>query len=981
MIRRASFTITLLCLFAATGFAQYGKVSGRVQDQKSGEPLVGASVIVLGTTMGASTDADGRYTIQNISPGTYDIKATYVGYQQVTFTGIQVTAGLTREVNFALPTSEIETAPITIVATRPLIEKSATSMTRIVKSEDFEKLPVRGTNAYVLLQPGVVDLNGTIFIRGSRANEVGYTLDGAGTTNILGSGSLVTTIPEAVEEVLVKTGGYSAEFGGANAGIIQQNLKTAKDAYSVFVQYETDNFGNYPNKQFLGTYSYGYNNTVVGFGGPIVTNNIKLFLVGENAFTRDYNPQFWYGADFGTQLDNGFRSGNAGAPSPGPVRWGDGNIPGRFNNRYTMNGTLQFDYNPLLVRVSSSLTTSRQKINTLPILNLFDQERLPQVDNNNYLVNVKGTYFLSPTTFVEVNLSRLHSDGRTYDPNFGDDFLAYADSARGAEHGWKYVNATTPPYAFTFNGFDFNAPGSLLTGYNKNDRGSYGMAGSLTHQWGRHELHLGASYERWTVRGYTIGNLPGILSSLALRPGIQKDEAAYLQYLRQSTALGGNLLNNYGYDELGRVLDSGPDGPKHPRFVSAYVQDKFEWDDLIINAGLRLDNIFIDSYTVVDPTQPTPDPTNLQVQNLKTASGVTYVSPRVGFSFLATERTVFHVQYGKFVQAPELGGVFYGRHAMYSSVGYNQGTPLPSSIQPVQTVQYEAGFTQQLGDVAALDITGYYKDIKGLVQLQLQQTASGWPLPPYYVNANGDFATTSGFEVALRIQRSHRLAAQANYTLSDAKGTNSFPFALWGSIAQGEGGPTMVNPLTYDYRHRGSIVLDYRWGRNDGGPILQELGLNVLLSFNSGHAFTRATGGLGQLQADAGGILNDNDPRQRSPVEPINSSKTPWAFNIDFRIDKTFSIADLFVNAYLRVTNVLNTKNVTNVYLRTGNAYSDGYLTDPTLSEKTVRALGQMYVDMYKAINLQDRQNSIRYNNVDLFGTPRQIRIGLRVEY
>lgn len=204
MIRRASFTITLLCLFAATGFAQYGKVSGRVQDQKSGEPLVGASVIVLGTTMGASTDADGRYTIQNISPGTYDIKATYVGYQQVTFTGIQVTAGLTREVNFALPTSEIETAPITIVATRPLIEKSATSMTRIVKSEDFEKLPVRGTNAYVLLQPGVVDLNGTIFIRGSRANEVGYTLDGAGTTNILGSGSLVTTIPEAVEEVLVK---------------------------------------------------------------------------------------------------------------------------------------------------------------------------------------------------------------------------------------------------------------------------------------------------------------------------------------------------------------------------------------------------------------------------------------------------------------------------------------------------------------------------------------------------------------------------------------------------------------------------------------------------------------------------------------------------------------------------------------------------------------------------------------------------------
>ena len=103
---------------------------------------------------------------------------------------------------------------------------------------------------------------------------------------------------------------------------------------------------------------------------------------------------------------------------------------------------------------------------------------------------------------------------------------------------------------------------------------------------------------------------------------------------------------------------------------------------------------------------------------------------------------------------------------------------------------------------------------------------------------------------------------------------------------------------------------------------------------------------------------------------------------MDFRIDKTFSIGYFNINVYAYVQNVLNTQNVTNVYFRTGNAYDDGWLSDPQASGKTVSnpSYGQTYASLYQVINLQNNQNQFRQNNFVNFGTPRQIRVGARIE-
>ena len=259
MIRNFLSTAILTLLYAGLTFAQTGKIHGKIVDKETNQPLIGANVLVVGTSLGASTDVNGEYSISNLSPGRYSLKATFLGYQDVILENINIISGLTAEANFELPVKSIKTQAVVIVSKRPLIQKSATNAVRIISPEDLETLPVRSVNNIIALQAGVVQQNGAIYIRGSRSDETGYIVEGASTTNIPGfsGGNLVSVIPDAVSEVLVQAGGFSAEYGNANGGIVSENFKTGTNKYHLSLRAETDNFGNYPGHKFLGTYSYG----------------------------------------------------------------------------------------------------------------------------------------------------------------------------------------------------------------------------------------------------------------------------------------------------------------------------------------------------------------------------------------------------------------------------------------------------------------------------------------------------------------------------------------------------------------------------------------------------------------------------------------------------------------------------------------------------------------------------------------------------
>ena len=233
MFRKFLSTTVLILLFAMTTLAQTGKISGTIVDRETNQPLIGANVLVVGTSLGAATDVNGTFNIFNVPPGVYSLKASYLGYQDVVVENVNVASNLTTQKDFQLPTKSVETQTVVIVSERPLIQKSATNAVRIVSAEDLETLPVRGINAVIGLQAGVVQQGGATYIRGSRADETGYMVEGASVKNIIGSsgGNLINLIQDAVAEIQVQAGGTSAEFGNGNAGVVTQEFKTGTDQY------------------------------------------------------------------------------------------------------------------------------------------------------------------------------------------------------------------------------------------------------------------------------------------------------------------------------------------------------------------------------------------------------------------------------------------------------------------------------------------------------------------------------------------------------------------------------------------------------------------------------------------------------------------------------------------------------------------------------------------------------------------------------
>lgn len=468
-----------------------------------------------------------------------------------------------------------------------------------------------------------------------------------------------------------------------------------------------------------------------------------------------------------------------------------------------------------------------------------------------------------------------------------------------------------------------------------------------------------------------------MLKDLRRDPDLARNQLALASYVRRY-----GTPDNYGFDELGRPIESGPDRPKHPKFLSAYAQDKIELGDLIINAGLRFDRIDMSTWSLSDPTRPRRDDSTATIFDLTKTKPFSYLSPRLGFSFPVTDKTVFHIQYGKFVQAPGLDVAYrgIGRATFVLALGSTGvfADPIAYNLEPIRTTQYEVGFTQQFTDFAAFDVTVFYKDIQGQVQYDYVTTAPGTDPSRYPVYVNGDFTTTKGLELRLTLRRTRRLQAQLNYTFADARGTNSFPTSARGAILANDFKPTAVTPLVYDQAHRGSFNVDYRFAGGEGGTIFENLGLNLLFTFNSGHPYTKAK--LLQTVTDPafGTIASEGGGDQ--PLESINASTTPWNFNLNTRLDKTIRLFDFDVNLYVYVQNLLNTKNITNVYLATGNAFEDGFLIDPANESVIEFNGGSRYVDLYRLINIGNRRHHMLTNGEDLFGSPRQIRFGIRIE-
>ena len=675
-----------VCVFAGTT----GKIKGKVADRESKEALPGANVLIVGTTIGAATNVNGEFVLLNIPPGVYEVRAQYIGYREVSISNVRVSADLTTEVDFNLPSEALEVGEVVIVAERPLVNTNATNATRIQSYEDFKNIPVRTVNAVIALQPGVVVQNGQLFVRGGRNDEVGFYLEGANTRDADNGVNVVTVIPEALEEFQLQAGGYNAEFGGANAGIVRQTLKSGGNRFRFSLQGETDNFAS-RGETFLGTHSYGVTDFTGTLSGPLLSNKLKFFVAAQNIFQRDRTTRFWEGfniqhadsyvddSHFPLVLSNFHDPEVEAMIQERGLKMDENAIPAASFNQWIGNGTLVFDAKPFIVRLGGSVTWQRQD-DILSIGNpagsissrLFNLDRTQHEDLSTGLLNLKVTHLLSAKSFYEINFNYFDRRQVQYDPIFQHNYWAYWDSIANAQQGIDFYSyAGAAPWlgasqAMLMYGFEFVAPGTPY-GYTKNKRGYWGGSAAFNTQYRNHELKFGGSYERWTARQYAADNGWARTQLQAAwqnpdtyRAALNGDPAAESSFRALS---GAAQYLTYGYDVFGNESNvDGPDGTRNPYYMSFYAQDKFEAKDVVINAGLRLDIIDNDDFIFADPTNPPWDRANqgLFTDQLIKKEAAVELSPRLGLAFPVTDRTVFHLQYGKFVQAPRLTDVYNG---------------------------------------------------------------------------------------------------------------------------------------------------------------------------------------------------------------------------------------------------------------------------------------------------------------------------------
>lgn len=220
-----------------------GKISGKVTDSDSGEPLIGINIILEGTTLGAASDVDGHFIINNIPPGVYNVIASGVGYQKQKSTGVKVASDFTTNLDIKLAVGEVALEAIVVQAKAPLIRKDLTSSKSVVDAGQIESLPVEDIDQILTLQAGIVKgADNAIHIRGGRSSEVAYTVNGITATNPFDNGRSVQISTNAIEELSVVSGTFNAEYGNALSGIVNTITKEGGEKYKGYLAFYSGDF-------------------------------------------------------------------------------------------------------------------------------------------------------------------------------------------------------------------------------------------------------------------------------------------------------------------------------------------------------------------------------------------------------------------------------------------------------------------------------------------------------------------------------------------------------------------------------------------------------------------------------------------------------------------------------------------------------------------------------------------------------------------
>lgn len=239
-IKQICITLLLISLHLAISTLQAGttgKIAGEVIDKETGEGLPGVNVYLEGTTLGASTDLEGYYVILNVPPGTYEIVAVNIGYQDQKVLNVKVSIDFTTNLDFKMGSTiyELEEAVI-IVAEREMVRKDLTSSSAVVGTEEISLMPVEEFENVLQLQAGIVTgADGSLHIRGGRSNEIAYLINGVSVTDPYSGNIAIEVENNGIQELQVISGTFNAEYGQAMSGVVEVATKEGRSNLTGFL--------------------------------------------------------------------------------------------------------------------------------------------------------------------------------------------------------------------------------------------------------------------------------------------------------------------------------------------------------------------------------------------------------------------------------------------------------------------------------------------------------------------------------------------------------------------------------------------------------------------------------------------------------------------------------------------------------------------------------------------------------------------------
>jgi len=986
-MRSVLISLLILLLLSPTVFSQTGKITGYVKDAKTGEPLISAVISIAGTRLGSTSNSEGYYVILDVSPGSYAINVTYLGYNPLEARGVKVTISQTThlDLNVFPKIKDIETEEVVVIAKRPVVDKDVSSSTVNLGGEEIQNLPVTSVSAAIGLQAGI---QGSVF-RGGGADQTAYMLNGLSLrddrTNTSFSGISLTSL----EEVQVQTGGFNAEYGSVRSGLV--NLVTKEGSIEKY------NFSFVGRDRPAGNKSFvdGPSSLNSYYIRPYVDNAVAWTGTGNGNWDTTLQRQYPYFQGWNNYVQKPGDNTYAGLTPEAAKRL--------FLWQHRKDLTITKPDYDVDMSLSGPFPVISQQLGDLRFLLAYRGSRtmylIPLTTDSYSDYSVQGQITSDIASGMKLSINGLFSGEQGTSSNSSgapgmfvtnDDIASmdfskssYGDARIYSDNYWVPAEVKRKMLGAKFthilssNTFYEAKLNLMVTNYDKNP-------GALRDQSLIYEIMPGYFTTEAPFGFDPFNSLAGIGSVMRMGGGGMSDahdtsrvitinsrfdfESQIDQYNLFKAGFEFIYTDNdihYGLVDYGVSKSSNTYNiyRNFPIKGALYVQDKIEYEGMIANVGLRMDysdpnSNWYSLQGLYDPSLGGGKTNSADLQNEKTAKVPIQVlfSPRLGVAFPITESSKLYFNYGHFLEIPTPDNLFLLR---LNPANQNAVSRLSDPGMPLQrTVAYELGFEQSLFDEFLIRAAGYYKDVTN--ESRLVSYVSHDLSVQYSINQPNLYEDIRGFELTLSKNRGTWITGFINYTYSAAS-SGYFGFDTYyenPSLERDHERTYLSDPNNLQTkpipRPYARANIDLFTPESDFGPSvagfepLAAWRLNILGYWTSGSYFTWTGGGT---------------------TIPGYQNNFQWTdyWDVDLRISRDFKFGSFNIQLFADLYNVLNIR-----YLQRGNL-SYGWLENDFDNYMKSLHLPSGEVDpAFRYVDIPGSDKPGNYRNPDAAFTPMQ---------